>query len=29
MTKNGNPVIVAMDMGPLFINAFVREYTVK
>ncbi len=29
MTKNSNPVIVAMDMGPLFINAFVREYTVK
>ncbi len=29
MLKDGNPVIVAMDMGPLFINAFVREYTVK
>lgn len=28
MTKNGEPVIIAMDMGPLFINAFVREYTV-
>ncbi len=27
MIKNGTPVIVAMDMGPLFINAFVREYT--
>lgn len=27
MIKNGKPVIVAMDMGPLFINAFVREYT--
>ena len=26
MIKDGNPVIVAMDMGPLFINAFVREY---
>lgn len=28
MIKDGKPVIVAMDMGPLFINAFVREYTV-
>lgn len=27
MIKNGAPVIIAMDMGPLFINAFVREYT--
>lgn len=27
MIKDGKPVIVAMDMGPLFINAFVREYT--
>lgn len=26
MVKDGTPVIVAMDMGPLFINAFVREY---
>ena len=24
--KDGKPVLVAMDMGPLFINAFVREY---
>ena len=29
MMKNGAPVIVAMDMGPLFINAFVREYNFK
>lgn len=29
MTKDGKPVIVAMDMGPLFINAFVREYELK
>lgn len=28
LTKDGNPVIVAMDMGPLFINAFVREYSI-
>lgn len=28
MLKDGKPVIIAMDMGPLFINAFVREYTV-
>ncbi len=28
MIKDGKPVIVAMDMGPLFINAFVREYTI-
>ena len=27
MMKDGKPVIIAMDMGPLFINAFVREYT--
>ena len=27
MKKNGKPVLIAMDMGPLFINAFVREYT--
>lgn len=26
LVKDGKPVIVAMDMGPLFINAFVREY---
>lgn len=24
--KDGKPVLTAMDMGPLFINAFVREY---
>lgn len=24
--QNGEPVIIAMDMGPLFINAFVRTY---
>lgn len=24
--RDGKPVLVAMDMGPLFINAFVREY---
>ena len=29
MTKNGKPVITAMDMGPLFINAFVREYDMQ
>ena len=28
MIKDGKPVIIAMDMGPLFINAFVREYNV-
>ena len=28
LKKGGNPVIVAMDMGPLFINAFVREYSI-
>ncbi len=26
MTKDGKSALVAMDMGPLFINAFVREY---
>lgn len=26
MVRDGKPVLVAMDMGPLFINAFVREY---
>lgn len=26
MIKDGKPVILAMDMGPLFVNAFVREY---
>lgn len=26
MVKDGETVLVAMDMGPLFINAFVREY---
>ena len=29
MIKGGKPVIIAMDMGPLFINAFVREYNFK
>lgn len=29
MVKNGKPVIIAMDMGPLFINAFVREYDMQ
>lgn len=29
MIKNGKPVIIAMDMGPLFINAFVREYAMQ
>ena len=24
--RDGKPVIVAMDLGPIFINAFVREY---
>ena len=28
MTKDGETVLIAMDMGPLFINAFVREYTI-
>lgn len=28
MIKDGKPVIIAMDMGPLFINAFVREYNI-
>lgn len=27
MVKDGKLVLLAMDMGPLFINAFVREYT--
>ena len=27
ITKDGETILVAMDMGPLFINAFVREYT--
>ncbi len=27
MIKDSNPVLIAMDMGPLFINAFVREYS--
>ena len=26
IVKDGKPALVAMDMGPLFINAFVREY---
>ncbi len=26
--KDGKPVILAMDMGPLFVNAFVREYEI-
>lgn len=26
MVKDGKPVILAMDMGPLFVNAFIREY---
>ncbi len=29
ITENGKTVLVAMDMGPLFINAFVREYTIN
>lgn len=29
MTKDGKPVLIAMDMGPLFINAFVREYSIS
>lgn len=28
MIKDGKTVLVAMDMGPLFINAFVREYDI-
>ncbi|MGN1419784.1 MAG: hypothetical protein ACI4W6_10680 [Acutalibacteraceae bacterium] len=28
MIKDEKPVILAMDMGPLFVNAFVREYDV-
>lgn len=27
--KDGKPVITAIDMGPLFVNAFVREYELK
>ena len=27
-TKDGKPVLVAMDMGAIFINAFVREYSI-
>lgn len=26
--KDGKPVITALDMGPLFVNAFVREYNI-
>lgn len=26
MTRDGKPVLLAMDMGSLFVNAFVREY---
>ncbi len=29
MIKDGKPVLVAMDMGPLFVNAFVREYSME
>ncbi len=29
MTKDGKTVLIAMDMGPLFINAFVREYSLE
>ncbi len=28
LTKHNKTVLVAMDMGPLFINAFVREYDI-
>lgn len=28
LTKHNKAVLVAMDMGPLFINAFVREYDI-
>lgn len=28
MVKDGKTVLIAMDMGPLFINAFVREYNI-
>ena len=24
--RDGKPVLLAIDMGPLFVNAFVREY---
>ena len=27
--ENGETVLVAMDMGAIFINAFVREYNVE
>lgn len=27
--KKGKPVILAMDLGPLFVNAFVREYDIS
>ncbi len=29
MEKNGETVLVAMDMGPIFVNAFVRQYKIK
>ncbi|MGN0443267.1 MAG: hypothetical protein ACI4F5_01465 [Acutalibacteraceae bacterium] len=29
MMKDGKPVILAMDMGPLFVNTFVREYDIS
>ena len=29
MIKDGKPVVLAMDMGPLFVNAFVREYDIS
>lgn len=29
MMKDGKPMILAMDMGPLFVNAFVREYDIS
>lgn len=29
MNKDGETVLLAMDMGPLFINAFVREYSIS
>ncbi len=29
MIKDGKPVLIAMDMGPLFVNAFVREYSLE
>lgn len=27
--KDGKPILLAMDMGPLFVNAFVREYDLE